>query len=333
MSYNNNPYQQAPAAEQGYGSRQPHEMQPVYGQPYNSQPYSNEPYNSPSQQDYNTPNPQQPQSPNVLSTGDFLQRVSAIREDIQSLNASVEEIASLHQRALTSSDGQARSQLDALVAQTQIKNTSIQGQIKTLKSDAERTTDGSFGMKKRQFESLNNEYKEQIQRFLREEQEYRERYREQIARQYRIVNPAASEDEVRQAADADWGNEGVFQTALKSNRSGHASEVLRNVQARHTELLGIERSIRELLDLLNYLNQQILEQGQVIEAVAQKADETETHLDNANVQITKGVEHARRRRRLKWWCALVVFLIIVAIAVGVGVGVVVSKNAAKAATG
>ncbi|KAK0727073.1 t-SNARE [Lasiosphaeria miniovina] len=328
MSYN--PYGQAPNAEAGYGYGQQvsHELEP-YGQPYNSQPYSQQPhgtpqqshqYGSPQQQSYNM------QSANVLPTADFLSRVSGIREDMRELSKRVDDIVQLHQRALTSSDGSAREQLDALVAHTQIKNTAIRDQIQTLKGDAERTSDGSFGLKKRQFESLNKEYKDEIQKYLREEQEYRERYREQIARQYRIVNPSATEAEVQQAQDADWGNEGVFQTALKSNRSGHASEVLRNVQARHTELLNIERQIRDLMDLMQYLSTQVVEQSAMVQQAAQKAEETTDHLDNANVQLGKGVDHARRRRRLKWWCALVVFLIVLAIALGVGLGIALTNQ-------
>ena len=42
--------------------------------------------------------------------------------------------------------------------------------------------------------------------------------------------------------------------------------------------------------------------------------------------MSTGIKHARRRNRLKWWCALVVFLIIVAIALGVGLGVYFSNK-------
>lgn len=155
----------------------------------------------------------------VLTQNEFLQRVSAIRQEIQSLTANIRDIETLHGRALADTDGNAQSQLDALVSETQLKNTSIRGQIQSLKSDTERTQDGSFAVKKRQFESLNNDFKETIQNFLREEQAYKQRYREQIARQYRIVNPQATEAEVQQAADADWGDEGIFQTAVRFPRT------------------------------------------------------------------------------------------------------------------
>lgn len=168
---------------------------------------------SPSQNPYGSP-----PSSNVLSQQDFLQRVSHVRNEIRSLTADVQRIASLHHDSLVGADDTAQRRLDDLVASTQLKNTGIRDQIRSLKADVERTTDGSASMKKRQFEALNGDFKKELQNYMQEEQQYRERYRDQIARQYRIVNPDASEDEVRQAADADWGNEGVFQTAVSVPR-------------------------------------------------------------------------------------------------------------------
>lgn len=150
----------------------------------------------------------------VLTQQDFLSRVSHVRNEIRSLTADVQRIGSLHQQALGGADETAQRRLDDLVAQTQLKNTSIRDQIKFLQRDAEKTTDGSSGMKKRQWEALNGDFKKELQNFLQEESQFRERYKDQIARQYRIVNPDATEDEVRQASDMDWGNEGVFQTAV-----------------------------------------------------------------------------------------------------------------------
>jgi syntaxin 1B/2/3 len=153
-------------------------------------------------------------SSGALSQQDFLQRVSHVRNEIRSLTADVQRIAGLHHDALVGTDDSAQRRLDDLVASTQLKNTSIRDQIRSLKADVERTTDGTHNMKKRQFEALNGDFKKELQNYLQEEQQYRDRYRDQIARQYRIVNPDASEEEVRQAADADWGNEGVFQAAV-----------------------------------------------------------------------------------------------------------------------
>ncbi|KAK3359076.1 t-SNARE [Lasiosphaeria hispida] len=320
MSYN--PYNQAPAAEAGYGYSQPygqqeqHEMQPYGGQ--------NQQYGQQQQQEgygqYDSA--PAPQAGHALSQGDFLSQVSAIRSEIQSLGVNVQNIASLHQRALTANDdGAAQRQLDGLVAQTQLKNTAIRSQIQQLKGDAERTTDGSFGLKKRQYEIINNEFKTAIQKYIQEEQQYKERYREQIARQYRIINPQADEAEVRQAADADWGNEGIFQTALKSNRSGQASAVLGNVRAQHNDMEKIRRTLEELVDLFQGLETQLALQAPIVENVSHIAEQTKDDLANANVHIDKGVKSAWNRRKLKWWCLLVCILILIAVGLGVGIGV------------
>ncbi|KAJ0119327.1 syntaxin-like protein psy1 [Diaporthe amygdali] len=315
--YSGNPYQSGPAQESGYGNSNPygapeqHELQQI----------------SPGQNPYGSP-----QSANVLSQQDFLQRVSHVRNEIRSLTADVQRIAGLHHDALVGSDDTAQRRLDDLVASTQLKNTGIRDQIKSLKSDVERTTDGSAPMKKRQFEALNGDFKKELQNYLQEEQQYRERYRDQIARQYRIVNPEASEDEVRQAADADWGNEGVFQTALRTNRSGQASAVLGNVRARHNELLRIEQSITELAGIFQDLDTLVIQQEAIVERAEEQTEQANQHLQEGNKQVDVGITHARRTRKLKWWCALVVFLICLAIGLGVGLGVYFSNKAKNTAT-
>lgn len=154
----------------------------------------------------------------VMSQQEYLTQVSNVRGEIRSLTTSVQSIAGLHQRALGGNDPSAAQQLEQLVAQTQLKNTQIRNQLRLLQRDCERTSDSTHALKKRQFETLNNDFKRELQSYMTEEKQYRERYREQISRQYRIVNPDATEEEVNKAADADWGSEGIFQTAVSIRR-------------------------------------------------------------------------------------------------------------------
>ena len=163
-----------------------------------------------------------PQAPSVLSSQDFLSRVTHVRNEIRSLTQNIQSIQQLHQRALAESDGGSSSQaLEQLVTDTQIKNTTIRDQLKLLASDAARTSDGSKGLKDRQVQAVKKEFETELRNYQQEEGAYRQRYQEQIARQYRIVNPDATEQEVQQAAQADWGNEGVFQTAVRLQRHLH----------------------------------------------------------------------------------------------------------------
>lgn len=151
-----------------------------------------------------------------LSQQDFLARVQSLRNDITRLTGDIETIGQLHQRSLGAADPQADQQLEHYVAQTQVRNTAIKDGIKGLERDLARTADASRKTKQTQLQSLRTFFKSELDSYQSIEREYRQKYRDQIARQYRIVNPEASEQEIQEAAETDWGNEGVFQTAVSA---------------------------------------------------------------------------------------------------------------------
>lgn len=306
--YNQNPYQEGPPQESGYGGG--------YGQ---SNPYAQDQpgQNQYEMQDYN----EQPPASSVLSQNDFLNRVQDLRNDIKALTTDIDFIGQLHQRTLSSTDGAAKDQLEQYVTQTQIRNTAIKDGIKGLERDLSKTTDSSRNTKNTQLQSLKTFFKSELDKYQSIERDYRQRYRDQIARQYRIVNPDASEEEVQKASETDWGNDGVFQTALRTNRTGHASSVLGNVRARHSELQRIEQTISELALLYEELATIVEQQEPVIAAAETNAINTVENIEKGNEQVKVANEHARRRRKLKWWCLLIVVIIILAIALGVGIAV------------
>ena len=147
-----------------------------------------------------------------LNHQDFLSRTNGAKTRIGQLTTNIGEISTIHQRMLHSTDNRSSAQLESIVSQTQILNTQIKDEIKFLERDAAR--DPNSSIKRSQVETLKRTFKDQLQKFQQEESDYSQRYREAIARQYRIINPEASEEEVREAANADWGNEGIFQQAV-----------------------------------------------------------------------------------------------------------------------
>ncbi|KAI0433544.1 t-SNARE [Xylaria sp. FL1042] len=297
MSYN--PYQQSPSAEQGYG----------YGQDNELQNY--------------------PQQSQTLPQQEFLGRIDFLRNEIGTLTNNIQDIASLHQRSLAEADGgMAGQQLERIIAETQTLNGGIRDQLKFLANDANRTVDGSRAVKERQVSTIKAQFERELRSYQEEESSFRSRYRDQIARQYRIVNPDASEDEVRQATEADWGNEGVFQTALRTNRTGQASSVLGAVRARHNELQRIEKTLMELASLFQDLAVLVEQQEVPVVQAEQNAENTTKHLEQGNQQVKKGIISARNVRKWKWWCLLITILII-AVVVGVAVGVTEAQRAAS----
>ncbi|KAF2214833.1 hypothetical protein CERZMDRAFT_110405 [Cercospora zeae-maydis SCOH1-5] len=254
--------------------------------------------------------------PSVMSNADFLSRVEAVKADIRTLTTHVGQIASLHQRALSSPDSSSSSQLESMITQTQVLNTSIKDQIKFLETDAARSKDNQ--VKNTQVGQLKTSFTKQLQEYRVEEANYEKRYREQIARQYRIVNPEATESEVQEAANADWGNEGVFQTALKSNRSATANTVLGAVRARHNDIQKIEKTLIELNQLMEDLATAVVLQEEHIQQAELHTTNVKNDTEAGNVQLDKGIESARRARKLKWWCLFICVAIVAILALVLG---------------
>ncbi|KAK3368425.1 syntaxin-like protein psy1 [Podospora didyma] len=316
MSYGNNEY-----AGHGYsGAPEPQTTVSYYSSPY-----------VPQQGDQHEMQPfVQGQDSNVLSINDFLNRVRETRDEIRSLRNDAEQLAALHNRTLAVTSSLANSPeqqaLDQLSATTKHKSNALRAQIRDLRADTEQTADqGSFKLKKSHVESLSNEFRDELRFVIAEDQRYKDLCREQISRQYRIANPDANEDEVRAAANQDWGNEGVFQAALRSERSAQADGVLRNIRSRHAELKHIEQSIVELLGLFQDLDTLIVQQGQLITNVASQADRAQDDLEKANGEINNAVKISLSTRRKKWWCVLIVVLIVLIIALAVGLAVGLKK--------
>jgi len=261
-------------------------------------------------------------NPATLTQQDFLTRVDFAKSEIRNLSSNIQEIATLHQRALSSADSSPSAALEHLVTQTQLKNTQIRDQIKFLEHDAKKTTDGTKATKTRHAERLKSDFNKELQGYQQEEVAYRQRYRETIARQYRIVNPEASEAEVDEASNLDWGSEGVFQTALRANRSGQASSVLGAVRARHNELQRIEGTLTDLAAIFADMAQIVEGQDPVIEHTEQNAVGTADNVIKGNEELVKANKSARAARRKKWWCLLiVVVLILILVAIGTWLGV------------
>ncbi|KAF3010005.1 hypothetical protein E8E13_011399 [Curvularia kusanoi] len=251
-----------------------------------------------------------------LSQQDFLQRIDGTKSRIAQLTQDIGAIANIHQRMLSSPDNRSSVELESIVSQTQIRNTQIKDEIKFLERDAARDPSNTF--KRTQVESLKRTFRSQLEDFQKEEADYSKRYREAIARQYRVINPEATEAEVQEAANADWGDEGIFTQALKSNRSGQASSVLGAVRARHNDIQRIEKTMVELATLFQQLNEQVVYQEAQTVQVENQTTQVNEDAKHANTQLDQGIKSARRARKLKWWTLFVVVLIIAIIALAVG---------------
>jgi syntaxin 1B/2/3 len=164
-------------------------------------------------------------APPEANLQDFFDEVEQIRGGIEKVNANIATIESLHQRSLNdvdeSSQQNTQHRLEALVSETSSLNNSLASRIKILKGKASRDPS-----KSPQVGVLDRNFKDTLRKYQMVEKTFADRTREQMARQYRIVRPDASDEEVQQACEDAQGQQIFSQAVSRSHRALNEYDVL-----------------------------------------------------------------------------------------------------------
>jgi len=259
----------------------------------------------------------------------FYAETTAIQEAIQQFDANVTRIADLQSRALNALDETATqantAQLNSLSDETRQLSNGLANRIQSLERPTGAGQDAQI--RKNRIDFVRTKFMATLQRYQDVERQYRQQYRQRVERQFKIVKPDATPDEVAAVVNDDQGGGGqIFAQALTSStRYGDSRAAYREVQDRHQDLRRIEQTLGELGQLFNDMATLLGEQEEKIDAIetqaAGVAHDTEGGLQHTEV----AVKHARSARRKRWYCFFLVIVIILA-AVGIGVGVYFSQH-------
>jgi syntaxin 1B/2/3 len=150
-----------------------------------------------------------------------------------------------------------------------------------------------------QVNKTDRDLRKAIQRFQELEAGSRQEMQGRMERQARIVHPDASDAEIAQIVNSDTQ---IFQQAVMGSRAEQANRVLGAVKQRHQEMLQIERSLMELLDLLNDMQELLTKQEVAVMAIDTNAEQAAGDMVKANEELEVAVTTARKTRKKKWIC-------------------------------
>jgi len=237
---------------------------------------------------------------------------------IDESNGVLEDLKVLQGKAINdanaSSDSALSRRLEAQSSQLMAMYRNLVAKIKAIKQQPES------GQPKNapQVQRVDRKLKKAMETYRQADADYRRRLQEQMARQYRIVRPDASEAEVQAVVEDPSQQQQVFQQAMmQSDRRGQAQSTMNAVRSRHEAIQNIERQMIELAELFNDMDNLVMQQEAAVANIEMKGEEVVENMDKGNEEIGTAIVHARNTRKWKWWCLCICILIIVIIAVGV----------------
>lgn len=260
----------------------------------------------------------------------FYTEISSLQDSLKTFNDNVSRISDLHSRSLNNTDDAAAqrnaAQLDDLIEDTSALSATLKRRIKALEKQGGSGRDGQI--RKQQTAFVKSKFVEAIQNYQTVEQQYRSKYKQRMERQYKIVKPDASPEEVRAVVN-DENNGQIFSQALmNSNRYGESKAAYREVQERHEDIKRIEKTLGELAQLFNDMSVLVEQQDETINVIETQAAGVEKDTEVGLGYTEKAVESARAARKKRWICFVIclVLLIIVAIVIAVVVKQQVDKS-------
>jgi len=259
----------------------------------------------------------------------FYTEISSIQDSLRTFNDNVNRIGDLHSRSLNNMDDAAAqrnaAQLDELVADTSALSTTLKRRIKALEKQGGSGRDGQI--RKQQTALVKSKFVEAIQGYQTVEQQYRQKYKQRMERQFKIVKPDATPEEVKAVVNDDQGGQIFSQALLNSNRYGESRAAYREVQERHEDIKRIESTLAELAQLFNDMSVLVEQQDETINVIETTAAAVEKDTEAGLGYTDKAVVSARAARKKRWIC-FILFLIILVIA-GIVVAVVITNNTKK----
>jgi len=265
----------------------------------------------------------------------FYSEISSIQDSLRTFNDNVNRIGDLHSRSLNNMDDAAAqrnaSQLDELVADTSALSATLKRRIKALEKQGGSGRDGQI--RKQQTALVKSKFVEAIQNYQTVEQQNRQKYKQRMERQFKIVKPDASPEEVRAVVNDEQGGQIFSQALMNSNRYGESRAAYREVQERHEEIKRIEQTLTELAQLFNDMSVLVEQQDETVNAIETTAGNVQKDTEAGLSYTEKAVVSARAARKKRWICFILTLVILAIVAIVVAVVVTNNLHTNKNTTG
>ncbi|KAK6542912.1 Plasma membrane t-SNARE, secretory vesicle fusion, variant 2 [Orbilia ellipsospora] len=240
----------------------------------------------------------------------FFDEVTAIHESTNKINEKIEELSKLHESALSKIDEGERTdvenQINAVEAELSKMNNLLSRRIKELARQVEENSDqaGHIRLVERNFTGS-------IRKYQQTQVAYMKKMREVIARQYKIANPEATEEEIRDFVDGG-PTEQIFVNVTMSTRTNASRGALKEAKKRYMEIQKIEKTVIELGELFDQMGELVWKQEEEVKAIENTSADIEATASAATTELKTAYKSAKSARSKKWLILWIVIGIILA---------------------
>ncbi|KAL1264339.1 hypothetical protein QQF64_004694 [Cirrhinus molitorella] len=231
----------------------------------------------------------------------FFKKVQDIREGLETIKRKVSELENKQKTVLGVALPEESMKKELQSFREDIKGMASQIQRK-LKSIEPKKAEGedkyipiNVRMRRTQHGVLSREFLEIMGHCNTIQAQYRDRNVERIQRQLKITGNNVTDEELESMLES--GQTDVF-TQNILNDAKATRQALNEIESRHDEIIKLEKSIKELHDMFQYLAMEVEAQGEMVDRIEENIKSSHNYVEKAVADTAAAVETSKKVRKV-----------------------------------
>lgn len=232
---------------------------------------------------------------------EFFAQVEEIRQMIDKIASNVEEVKLKHSTILSApqTDDKTKEELEELMNDIKRTANKVRAKLKVIEQNIEQEEHSSkstadLRIRKTQHATLSRKFVEVMNDYNACQIDYRERCKGRIQRQLEITGKTTTNDELEDMLES--GNLQVFTQDIIMETQ-QAKQTLADIEARHADIMKLEKSIQELHDMFMDMAMLVEQQGEMIDRIEYNVEQAVDYVETAKMDTKKAVKYQSKARR------------------------------------
>ncbi|KAJ3626951.1 hypothetical protein Zmor_004106, partial [Zophobas morio] len=252
---------------------------------------------------------------------EFLEELDQTRRWIDKIKSNIEKISELHNQKLASvseAEGKRCSKsIDSSNDEITRYANNIRNKLKKLGEELKKRPDKKdalYRLPYQQYANLSEQFFDCMAEYNKVQCKFKQKYRERVQRQYRIVKEDVTEEEIDAALCNETGDS-IFAQEILSPGHQEAKQALEEIKDRHEEILKLEKSIRQLHQMFLDMALLVEQQGETLDHIEINVGEAEDYTEEAKAELieAKNLNRKIRKKKIIFFIFVLIILAIIAI--------------------
>ncbi|XP_047212411.1 syntaxin-4-like [Girardinichthys multiradiatus] len=194
-----------------------------------------------------------------------------------------------------------KQELEDLTADIKKTANKVRSKLKAIEQSIEQEeglnrSSADLRIRKTQHSTLSRKFVEVMTEYNTTQSKYRDRCKDRIQRQLEITGRTTTNEELEDMLES--GKLAIFTDDIKMD-SQMTKQALNEIETRHTEIIKLENSIRELHDMFVDMAMLVESQGEMIDRIEYNVEHSVDYVERAVSDTKKAVKYQSQARKKK----------------------------------